>query len=168
MLFTAQAIAYVKLFLDEEEIVYVDTTVLLENYEGMKEARAAFQQKAVLWQANIDTLKSELDQKVRAFESEQATMTAKEKALSQELIKTKQQQLVDYQQGIQQKYQQEDYAMTEQVLTQVNAFIASYGKEKGYKMILGANNSGNIVYAREALDITADLQKALNDNYLGF
>jgi len=156
------------LFLRPSNIVYVDSNVLLENYEGMKVARQAFQQKASQWQANIDTLRAELDEQIKTYEAEKIGMTAKEMKLSEELIQTKRQQFIDYQKGIQQKSQQEDFQMTQQVLTEVNSFIEEYGRKKGYKIILGANNSGNIVYAEELLDITADLQKALSQNYQGF
>ena len=50
-------------------VVYVDSNQLLENYEGMKVARQAFQQKASQWQANIDTLKVELDREISKLRS---------------------------------------------------------------------------------------------------
>ena len=109
-----------------------------------------------------------LKNKKSAYEAEKATMTEKERRLSQELIQTKQQQFIDYQKGIQQTSQQEDFQMTQQVLTEVNAFIEAYGEKKGVKIILGANNSGNIVYAEDKLDITKELQDALSKNYQGF
>ncbi len=149
-------------------VVYVDSNQLLENYEGMKVARQAFQQKATQWQANIDTLKVELDREIQKYESEKQRMTTKERELNEKLIGTKRQQFIDYQKGIQQKSQQEDYEMTQQVLTEVNTFIEDYGKRNGYEIILGANSSGNIVYAEDHLDITDELQKALNTNYQGF
>lgn len=167
VLFILSSVLLYHQFLKPANIAYVDSNKLLENYEGMKSARQAFQQKASVWQANIDTLKAELDREVKKYEAEKKGMTAKEKSLSEELIKAKQQQFVDYQKGIQQKSQQEDYQMTEQVLMEVNVFIEEYGKNKGYEVIFGATNTGNIVYAKEYLDITEELQQLLNDNYLG-
>ncbi|MEQ8627856.1 OmpH family outer membrane protein [Ekhidna sp.] len=162
-----QGVCLYTLFMDKK-VVYVDTNVLLENYEGMKVARQEFQQKATQWQANLDTLRSELNREIQNYEAGKSGMSTKERELNEKLIGTKQQQLVDYQKGIQQKSQQEDYQMTEQILAEVNAFIESYGKKKGYTYILGANNSGNIVYAEDYLDITEELQEALNKNYQGF
>ncbi|WP_421762853.1 OmpH family outer membrane protein [Ekhidna sp.] len=163
----ALGISIFKLFF-EQKVVYVETNKLLENYEGMKTARAEFQQKATQWQANIDTLKAELDREIKSYEAAKGRMSMKERELNEKLISTKRQQFIDYQNGIQQKSQQEDFQMTEKVLTEINAFIESYGKQNGYDLILGANNSGNIVYANDYLDITSELQKALNANYQGF
>lgn len=167
IIIVALGICLYKLFM-EQKIVYVETNKLLENYEGMKSARLEFQQKATQWQANIDTLQAELEREIQNHEATKSGMTSKERELSEKLIATKRQQFVDYQNGIQQKSQQEDFQMTEKVLTEINAFIESYGKEKGYDLILGANNSGNIVYANDYLDITDELQQELNANYLGF
>lgn len=154
------------IFLDKPQVVYVDSNALLENYEGMKAARLEFQQKALKWQANIDTLRAELTRVLEEHQAAQSTMTKKELALSEALIETKKQQLIDYQQGIQQKSQQEDAQMTERVLSEVNVFIEDYGKKKGYTIILGATTLGNIVYAAQKLNITEELQAALNANYL--
>lgn len=154
-------------FFFQKRTVYVDSNKLLENYQGMTDARKEFQKKAVQWQANIDTLKVELDRDIKKYESEKSKMSDKEKELSEKLLSNKKQQFIDYQKGIQQKSQQEDYQMTERLLTEVNAFIEEYGKRQGYTMILGANSSGNIVYAEDYLDITEELQEALNVNYKG-
>lgn len=154
-------------FLAPAKVVYVDSNKLMESYEGMKAARQQFQQKATQWQANIDTLRSELERTIQKYEADKAGMTTKERSLNEELINTKQKQFIDYQKGIQQQSQQEDYQMTEQVLVEVNAFIEEYGKKNGYTMILGTGN-GNIVYAKDALDITEKLTEALNANYLGY
>lgn len=167
VLFILQAFSLYNHYLKPTEMVYVDSNKLLENYPGMQAARQEFKQKAAVWQSNIDTLKSELDAEIKKHEAEKARMSKKEKTLSEELIQTKRKQFVDYQKGIQQKSQQEDYQMTEQILSEVNLFIEEYAKQKGYEIILGANNSGNIVYAKDHIDITEELQKALNDRYQG-
>ena len=94
-------------------------------------------------------------------------MTKKERSLTEQLLANKQRQFQNYQQNIQQKSQQEDVQMTQQVLSEVNSFIEAYGEKHGYSLILGANNSGNIVYAETYLDITEELEMALNNNYKG-
>ncbi|MEM0941025.1 MAG: OmpH family outer membrane protein [Bacteroidota bacterium] len=167
VLIILQLLSFYNQHLSPSGIVYVDSNKLLENYPGMRAARKAFQQKAIQWQANIDTLKSELNKEIRSYEQGKKSLSAKERSLSEELIKTKRQQFLDYQNGIQQKSQQEDYQMTEQVLTEINTFIKEYGKRKGYRIILGTNNSGSIVYAKDALNITEELQEALNTQYQG-
>jgi len=150
-----------------EEIVYIDNGKLLNGYQGMLDARKDFEQKSLAWKANIDTLAMDVTVAIKNYEKDSQEMGKKERKLSQELIKSKQQQYQQYQQAIQQQSAQEDAQMTEQVLTKVNAFLASYGQDKNYRIIMGANSSGNIIYAQDGLDITEEVLNALNKQYVG-
>lgn len=51
------------------------------------------------------------------------------------------------------------------MLAEINAYIKQYGKAQGYTFILGATESGNIVYAADGTDITSEVLKGLNDQY---
>jgi len=150
-----------------QEIVYVDSNKLINGYTGMVEARKAYQLKASAWKANVDTLANEVQQQIFKYEKESPKMSSKERTLSQELIRTKQQQLAEYQQALNTQAQQEDSKMTSDVLTQVNVFLKKYGEKKGYTIILAATEYGNLAYASEALDITEEVLTGLNSEYAG-
>lgn len=152
-------------FSSNQKIVYIDSNQLLNGYKGMQDARNEFQQKATLWQANVDTLMKEVQTAIMDYEKESQQMTAKEKELNKELIRTKQRQLQDYQAAMRDKSAQEDQQMTEKVLTTVNAFMTEYGKKNNYKVIFGATTSGNIIYADETINVTDEVLELLNARY---
>ncbi len=149
-------------FSSRQRIVYVNTNKLLLEYKGMKEAQASFEQLSASWKANIDTLSSELSRSAEKLEQERATLSAKEVHLTEELLRTKQQQLVQYQQATEQKASQEDARLREQVLSKINAYIQEYGKQHNLSIIMGATEMGNIVYADEVMDVTDDIIQGLN------
>lgn len=149
------------------KIAYVDSSKLINGYQGMIDARKVYQQKASGWKANIDTLTNEVRQQIFTYEKESSRMTAKERSLSQELIRTKQKQLGEYQQAMNTQAQQEDSKMTGDVLVQVNAYLKKYGEAKGYKVILAATEYGNLAYADESLDLTEEVLEGLNKEYIG-
>ncbi|WP_439698630.1 OmpH family outer membrane protein [Mucilaginibacter sp. AW1-7] len=152
-------------FFKNDKIAYVDSAKILNEYKGSAEAKKAFQSKAKLWQANIDTLTNEVKSSIQKYEKSIATMSAKEQELSKQLIQTKQKQLSDYQHAIQENAKQEDGKLTQGVVSQINAFLLKYGKDHNYKMILIANQSGTIAYARDGLDITAKVIEEINNEY---
>jgi outer membrane protein len=154
-------------FFYQQKVVYVDSAKLLNEYNGMKEARAAYQKKAVAWKANIDTLTKEVQQQIFAYEKESPKMTPKERQLSQELIRTKQSQLAQYQQALTTQAQQEDQKMTGDVVTQINSYLKKFGEANGYRIILAATEYGNLAYADEQLDITEEVLEGLNKEYSG-
>ncbi|MGB0523977.1 MAG: OmpH family outer membrane protein [Flammeovirgaceae bacterium] len=149
------------------KLAYVDSQKLLANYEGMQQAQKAFQAKAVAWQANVDTLGKALQVKLAHHEKNLTTMTKREKQLSVELLKTKKQQLQQYQQAVGQKAQEEEQKAMQAVLEEVNAFLEAYGKEQGYQVILAATQAGNIAYADESIDITDEVVEKLNQAFRG-
>ena len=149
-------------FVGSEKIAFVDSAKLLANYEGMQQARQAYQQKASVWQANIDTLTQEVQSALKEYEKDKAQLSQKEQELSQELLKNKQQQLVNYQRAIQEKAAQEDKQMTQTVITEVNNYLSEFGSQHNYKVILVANETGTIAYAQEGMDVTEEVLAGLN------
>ena len=150
-----------------DRMVYVDSNKLVNGYKGMQDAKKMYQQKATQWKANVDTLTSELQAAIMKYEKEVGAMTAKEKSLTQELLRSKQKQLGEFQQAMNTKAQQEDGQMTTQVITQINAYLKKYGKKKGYRIIFAATDYGNIAYAEDDMDITEEVLEGLNSEYQG-
>lgn len=146
-------------------VAFVKIGPLLEKYQGMIDAKAVYKGQQIGWQANVDTLASEFQRELRAFEQKRRSMSPKERELAEQLLQSKQQQAMQYRESLQRKAQEEDRKLTEQVLKKVNAYLERYGKKSPYDLILGANPSGNILYGREAVDITDDVLEGLNAEY---
>lgn len=148
-----------------DSIVYVDAIKLMNGYSGMKEARKAYEAKATIWKSNLDSLKIELESKIKDYEAKHASLSAKEKQLTEELLESKQQQFMNYQQVISEKIQKEDQELTTKVLAKVNDYIKKYGEDKGYEIIMAATQYGNIVYSNKGKDITDKVLEGLNKEY---
>jgi outer membrane protein len=135
---------------EKQKIFYVNPNKLLQGYHSAVIQQGLFQAKTRGWQQRVDSLNTELQALSKASS---ATRVAKE------------QQLLRYRDAIQQQAQQENQRLTKAVLDEINAYLKQYGKDKGYTFILGATESGNIVYAAEGTDITEDVLKGLNVQY---
>ncbi|WP_191906287.1 OmpH family outer membrane protein [Hymenobacter baengnokdamensis] len=132
------------------EICYIKSNNLIQGYKGAITQHELFKAKAQGWQQRVDSLSTELQALSKA---PAATRT------------TKEQQLLRYRDAIQQQAQQENQRLTKAVLDEINAYLKQYGKDHHYTFILGATESGNIVYAAEGTDITEDVLKGLNAQY---
>lgn len=135
---------------DKAILCYVNPNKLLQGYHGAVTQHELFQAKTHDWQQRIDSLGTELQ---ALSQAPAATRAAKE------------QQLLRYREAIQQQAQRENQRLTQAVLAEINAYIKQYGKQHDYRFILGATESGNIVYAAEGTDITDDVLKGLNEQY---
>jgi outer membrane protein len=152
-------------FYDREKVVFIDSAKVINGYQGMIEARAAYQNKVTAWKANIDTLAQELQQDITKYQQENSKMTAREKELSKQLIQTKQQQLADYQKAINERAGAEDAEATRKVISEINSFIKTYGEQENYTIVFAATEYGNIAYAKDYLDITDNVIEGLNKKY---
>ncbi len=149
------------------EQVYVDVNKLIEGYGRTKVERAAFAKKAQVLKANVDSLVTNWQSELMAYEKERPTLSKKEVELKQELLQSKQQQVNNYQQAIQKQIQEEDQKMTQTVVNDINDYVKEYGKSHGYPIIFGAGGNGNIMYADDAADLTEEVLVGLNAQYHG-
>jgi outer membrane protein len=83
------------------------------------------------------------------------------------MLGQQQQQFLQYQQAIDEKIQEEDSKMMQEVLNQVNSFVESYALQNDYDLILGTTMSGNVLFGDKSLDITDALLAELNSHYKG-
>lgn len=153
--------------LKSSEQVYVDVNKLMDGYKRTKIVRAEFQTKATTLNANVDSLLVDWQNELKTYEKERSGMSKKELGLKQELLSNKQQQINNYQQAIQKQIQEEDKKASQTVINDINDYVKSYGKEKGYKIIFGASGGGNIMYADEASDLTEEVLEGLNQEFEG-
>lgn len=152
-------------FDSRNKYVYVDAQKLVNGYTAMQQARKEFEVKAANWQANLDTLRIEVEKKVKEYEITSAKISTKERQLMEELIRAKQEQYNNYQQVITEKIKQADQDLSNNVLSKVNDFVKRYGKKKGYRIIMAATQYGNIIYAQNDTDITNEVLEGLNAEY---
>lgn len=71
----------------------------------------------------------------------------------------------------QQEFEESNAALadkyTEQIWSQLNAYIKEYGEEEGYSYIFGASGDGALMYADDAVNITDDVNGYVNERYTG-
>jgi len=146
-------------------IAYVDNNLLLSEYKGMADAKEELKGKIESWEANVDTLSFKLQEAIADFEKETAGVSAKQRAEREAILKVQQTNLRNYQVAIKQKITKAEQDLLLDVIPEIDVFIKQYGEENGYAYILGATNTGNIVYANSMNDITQIIIDELNSRY---
>ena len=72
---------------------------------------------------------------------------------------------------LKQHFEQLDASLAEkyttQIWTQLNQYVQDYGEDHDLDYILGADNTGHLMYARKAMDITNELIVYVNRRYNG-
>ena len=146
-------------------IVYVESGKMLDGYQGMKDARKAFEVKAKGWERQNQALVSSFRTAVEQYQKTAASLTPEQRAAAEQKLQAQQQQGAVEQQKIQAQAQEAEAKLTQTVLESVNKKVEAYGKSHGYKMILIAAPSGTIAYGEKGLDVTAPVLAYLNAEY---
>jgi outer membrane protein len=152
---------------DTDKVAYVESGKMLDGYQGMKDARKAFEAKARRWEAQNQTLVRGFQTAVQQYQQKAEGMTQEQRATTEQQLQQRQAQVAQEQEKLQRQAGEEEAKMTQQVLERINKQIEKYGKSNGYRLILIAAPSGTIAYGRKDLDITNAVLKHLNDEYRG-
>jgi outer membrane protein len=146
-------------------IVYVESSKMLDGYQGMKDARKSFEAKAKGWERQNKALVGSFQTAVEQYQKTAASLTPEQRAAAEQKLQAQQQQGAVEQQKIQAQAQEAEAKLTQTVLESVNKKVEAYGKSHGYKMILIAAPSGTIAYGEKGLDITTPVLAYLNSEY---
>ncbi|MCR6641092.1 MAG: OmpH family outer membrane protein [Sporocytophaga sp.] len=153
---------FIKVYKTDNRIAYIDTGKLMENSREMQLVRKQLEAEQLKIKNNIDTLSLEFQTALKDFEKKSSAMNSKEKELSAQLLKGKQEQLIQYKQAVDQKLLEEQNRKTTEALKAINTYIADYGAKNGFKMIF-ATSAGNIAFGDKGVDITEDILRGINN-----
>lgn len=67
--------------------------------------------------------------------------------------------------AVEQEYQQSNQSINEQVWKRLNPLIDEYGKARGFRLIIGANGMGSVLYNDDYYDKTQELTDYVNKKY---
>lgn len=146
----------------EQKTGYVDTTRLLQEYSEMKEVESEFTAKSESLKTELDSVAQIFQAEVVAFQENMATMSKAEQEEAQMQFMRKQQMLQQSAQMKSNQLRMESDEVIDSLVTKVKDFVADYGEDNGYTYIFGSNESANIMYAKEGLEITDEVLEQLN------
>src|SRR5690606_8145834 len=161
---TVDATAVVK---DEAaKIVYVNSDSLLNNYEYFKEIKGKFENKSKKAEADLKNKGAAFQREVAAYQQGAQTMSADQRAQTEERLARKQQELQTYQQNAGSALANEEATENEKLYDKVAEYLKKHAKDKGYKMVLTYSKGNSaILFADESLDVTKDVIAGLNEAY---
>lgn len=161
------AVAIMMVSCNEQKTAYVDTTVLVKEYKEMKDVEAELTSKSDSVRKQLDSVAKVFQQEVQAYQSQMNSMSeAQRKETEQELMQ-KQQMLQQQQQMVGNKLREQSNTVMDSLVTKIKDYVKDYGKENNYTYIFGSNESANIMYAEDGLDITQEILSELNEEYGG-
>jgi outer membrane protein len=150
---------------NQEKTAYVDTTKLIQEYKEMKDVEANFSTKSDSVKSQLDSIARVFQQEVQAYQQEMNSMSQAERQEKEQELMQKQQTIQQQQQMMGNQLRSESDAVIDSIVNKVKDYVKVYGEENDYTYIFGSNESANIMYAEEGLDITEVILEKLNEGY---
>ena len=149
-------------------IVYFHLDSLLNGLELFQALRSDLEVK-------VKAADDDLNKKGRAFERDatdfqdkvqKGLLTTIQRQTQQAQLETRQRELEQYVQQKQMEIAEEEQVMMNNVLNEINLFIAAYNLEHNFSLILTTNgNPGAVISGNPSLNITKDVMTGLNAQY---
>lgn len=149
------------------KIVYLDSDRLLNGYKGMIDAKNVFESSSRVWSANVDTLTNEVESLIKEIETPIHKTASSERDLKINSLNIKRKQLQEYKHAINTRAKIEEERLVAEVLAQINEYLDEFGKKRGYDLIITTNESGSVAFANEKLDVTDEVLREINKEYIG-
>jgi outer membrane protein len=149
-------------------VAFVNNDSILSKYELVKKMRADLTAKGTRLEAEV-AAKQKAFEKDAAYFQEQVAKKAISDQSAQEIygqLQQNQQQIYQLRDRYTAELQQSEMDMNVALLDSVMNFLNRYNEKYKFDYILGFTKGGNILYANDTLDLTDDVLKALNEEYL--
>jgi outer membrane protein len=153
------------IFISTPRIAFVNSSILVNKYLGIKEVMKVYEAKENEWKNNIDTLYSIYMRSNNYLESNRFKMSKKELDRIEREVNHSKENYLRYQSDVEKSSLEEKQKLMQGALNQINSFIEEYAKERRIDIVIGVTQSGNVLYGSERIDITDEVVEGLNKSY---
>ena len=148
----------------ESKIGFVDSGVLINEYQKKKDLEAKFQVKEQALRKKFDSIENAFQIEAQKFQAEANKMAQTSAQQKYEQL-SQQRQVIDQQKQVEgQQFQQEFQTEIDTLIVGVKKFVKEYGKKNGYTFILGTSDAAaTVLYGTKENDLTRIILDDLNE-----
>lgn len=149
-------------------IVYIQMDSLVNQYDMFNDLKSEFE-------AKVEAIQDDLRKKSNAFEKSATDFQNKlnKGLLTRSQAETQQQALLQREQDLrnltgqkQMEMQEEEAVMLRRVMDAIQTYLNAYNETHNYALILSTSGSNPVIVGNPSLDITNDVLKGLNEEYI--
>jgi outer membrane protein len=152
------------LLAQQPKIGYVDVERLKTEYKEFQDAQEKFNRQLSIWQSQADTMQKEVAALQNELERQGSLLTEAKRKEKQQLIIAKQKEYQDFASkilGPEGEAARRERELSKPLIDKINAVIQLVAIRDGYALILDSSG-GNVLYAKEEMDLTAVILEELN------
>ena len=163
---TAPAVQPVKADDNKGAIVFVNSDTLLNNYDYYKAVKTKLQGLSQSAQAEIAAKGQAFQKEVAAYQKGASALNLAQRTATEKRLAAKQQSLQALSQNTAAQLQEEQENQNSKLYDKLAAYLKTYCKTKGYKLVLTYSKANpSVLYGDDSLDVTKEVLAGLNEEY---
>jgi outer membrane protein len=147
------------------KIAYINADTVLKYYEYLKSTKVKLEEKTKKMDADYRNRAMGLQNEIAAYQRNVSNMTLGQVKAVEEDLGKKQQNLQMYQQSLGQQLMEEENKIQKELYDRITVFLKKYGNEKGLQIVLKFDQTSDLLFAGNPLDISQDVITGLNAEY---
>jgi Skp family chaperone for outer membrane proteins len=151
----------------KSKIGAIEMEKLVYEFQGMKDATKAYEQKITKWKKQSDLLANKLSGLYQELQMDSIHGDQEKLKMDQQKFYYLQKSYYKYTEITNKKTKQEDTAMTIGILNQLKEYLADFAKQNEYHIIISNTQMQNVGYVGKQNDVTAEFLAFANNKYNG-
>jgi outer membrane protein len=151
------------------QVAYIQLDSLMNQYDMYNDLSSALESKANKVQSDLQRRGNKLNSDMQVFQNSvnKGLMIRSEAERQQQDLLQRQQTLQNEANTKQQELAEENQVMLNQVLDALHTYLKTYNEDHSYSLIFVTSGTpGTIIIGDPALDITNDVVKGMNEEYV--
>ncbi|MFL0354177.1 OmpH family outer membrane protein [Xanthomarina sp. GH4-25] len=160
LLATALFIGATSLTQAQSKVAHINTQTLIQAMPDMNTAQAEMDKLGKTYEADIQAMVTEYQNKMKQYEAEVATKTDEENQKRAVEVQTMQQNIQQYQSNAQQEMQKKEVDLLKPITEKAKAAILKVARAQGFDYVLDSTQGGGVIMA-DGKNLLDDVKKEL-------
>ena len=149
-------------------VVYLNIDTVLTEYDMYYDLKSQFEAKGKKLEAELNARSKAWEREATDFQDKvnKGLLLRSQAQEMQQKLAAEQQNLINLRDQMTYDLAEQEQVMNRQIINSIMEYLKEYNKQYKYQYILGTSFGGNILYANDSLDISMEVLKGLNEQYV--
>jgi outer membrane protein len=160
VLATALLIGSTSIMNAQSKVAHINTQELVTSMPETKAAQAELDKLRKTYQADLQTMQTELENKIKQYDAEAASQTDEENSKRVQEVQGMQQSIQQYGGQAQQDMQKKELDLLKPITERARIAIQKVAREQGFQYVLDSTQGQGVILA-DGKDLMTDVRKEL-------
>lgn len=146
-------------------IAFINSDSVLKSYKYLDVKRKELEEKTKKLDKEYQNRVQGLQSEITNYQRNVGNLTLSQARALEEDLQKKQQNLRVYEQSLTQELMGEESKLNKELYDRVTAFLKKYGQSNGLHIVFKFDQTSDVLFAGDSLDITSDVIAGLNSEY---